>query len=184
VYSGPLLNLAEFPDYEKMCGEESEAAGGNFIRTVAAPTVRVGESDVSICPSLKLSAVTSNGTVLSNDQIMGKLTPAESITQGKNLNTIMREQLASTFSSAGSTIVEKYGQIDNFDLSLDPNRNVFVQLEKCVQPKVCFRYEQLFAQEEKRLFESLYKFRKKSFILFGIDQNNQFNYDVEYRLNF
>lgn len=185
--SGPMVNLQQLPEYQKMCGIDTGAAasvGRNTSSAIGAPQVQVGENKVSICPSLKLSAVDKDGTQLSEDALLRKITPVDSLERGQDISSIAKSQFQDLFTSYGSSIIEKYSRIDNFDLSLDPNRDVFIQLEKCLSQKFCLRYERLFAQQEETLFEIRYKFRKKSYLLWGIDQDSQSHFEVEYRLNF
>lgn len=185
--SGPMVNLQQLPEYQKMCGIDTGAAasvGRNTSSAIAAPQVQVGENNVSICPSLKLSAVDKDGTQLSEDALLRKITPVDSLEKGQDISAIAKSQFQDLFTSYGSSIIEKYSRIDNFDLSLDPNRDIFIQLEKCLSQKYCLRYERLFAQQEETLFEIRYRFRKKSYLLWGIDQDSQSHYEVEYRLNF
>lgn len=190
--SGPLINLDEMPDYQRLCGitdvnTPEERRDSPFLSSLAGRTVPLGETTdtaVSLCPKMRLTATDSDGQTLSTNAVFRRLTHTESIEEGRPVGSIIEQELLnySTFWT-GNKIAE-FGKIDNFDLTLDPNKDFFIQLEKCVTEKICFRYEQLFSRQEQRKLEIYYKFRQKSFLLWGIDQDSQSTYEVEYRFTF
>ena len=188
--SGPIINLDDMPEYQRLCGLTTVTGGrtsSQFSTNLAERTVPLGgstENAVSLCPTFRLTAYDSYGALLTTDGLMRKLTHADSLEQGAEVSDIVQQELYSLSSSGFSDIIERTSPIEKFDLSLDPNKDVFIQLEKCLTQKVCVRYERLFSQEDNIDFKTYYKFQKKSYLLWGIDQDSEQTYEVEYRLNF
>lgn len=190
--SGPLLDLDEMPEYQRLCGiadvnTPEERRDSPFLSNLSGRTVPIGEGAggaVSLCPKMRLTAVDSDGQTLSTNAVFRRLTHTESNAEGSSAGNIIEQEILNYSTFWTGSKIEELGKIDNFDLTLDPHQNIFVQLEKCVTEKICFRYEQLFAGQEQRKLEIYYKFRQKSFLLWGIDQNSESTFEVEYRLTF
>jgi len=185
--SGPMVDIDEFPAYRELCSESAgiiSAEGGGM----GAPRMalgRDGEIVVPVCPQVDLTAYDNmTGAPLSTQEIMQKLTHTEGLIQGEDTAQALRSEAFSIFTPYVGSIVERGVDLENFSINLDPNEDVLVQLEKNFDNKFYLMYERLFSDDVEYQLELRYKFRKRSFLKWGIDQDNETDYQVEYRLRF
>jgi len=186
--SGPLIDLNLYPEYQRICAVETtdQTVGGIVSTTTGGAAVSIGGGYTApLCPSFKFSGTDKEGNQITNDQVFNKLTrPDQQSEDQSTWTTLAQNSLLSWGTGLGSEFITEKSPIDEFELSLDPNKDIFIQLEKCVDQKFCLRYERLFSEAEKTQFDLLYKFRKRSYLLWGINEENESTYEIEYRLNF
>lgn len=190
--SGPLLDLNLYPEYQRQCAAEAGEQAGAAVLAVSSGAAGGGAGvpigggyTAPVCPSFKFSGTDKNGAPITNDQVFARITrPGEQDQEQGSWTTIAQNSLLSWGTGLGSEFITEKSPIDEFELSLDPNKDIFIQLEKCVDRKFCLRYERLFSEAEEAQIEILYKFRKRSYLIWGIDEENEPAYEIEYRLNF
>ncbi|MFH1539959.1 MAG: hypothetical protein ABIH66_13480 [bacterium] len=187
--SGPMVDLARIPAYQEFCQGYSVSGVGEGVTASAAPRILVGgEGDVEklipVCPSVHLYAY-RDGLEMSVHDIMMHLTRADEIQAGTPVSQILTGVGASMFTPEIGTVIEQGINLENFEINLDPNKDLLVELEKRISPKIHVRLKRLFfSQEIQQEIEFRYKFRKKSYILWNVDQDNVQKYEVEYRIAF
>lgn len=191
VSEGPMVDLAQIPAYQEFCQEYTVSSVDGGVAASAAPRILVGGEEemlIPVCPSVRLFAYEDNdpaGTPMSVQSIATHLIRADEIRAGTPMSRILTFGAVGMFTPEISTIVEQSINLENFELNLDPNKDLLVELEKRLAPKTYVRLKRLFfSREIQQEMEFRYKFRKKSYILWNVDQDNEHRYEVEYRFTF
>lgn len=185
--SGPMISIDEIPAYRRICGEGASIyATPGSQETVSMPNVAVGgEMSVPICPRVQMQGVAADGTALGDQTILQKLTQTEGVIAGtQNMSAMFQNELYTTLSGAFAPFVERGVNLQNFQINLDPNKDLYIQLEKYLNDRISVRYDRLFSEIEKQNLDLRYRFRKRSYILVGIDQDNKSHFDLEYQIPF
>ena len=107
------------------------------------------------------------------------------VTKDADTAEVLQAVTFSVFSPYVGVFIERGINLDNFAINLDQNKDILVELEKRLfNNRITVRYQRLFSQNVEEEIEARYEFRKRSFLKWGIDQDNQTDYQVEYRLRF
>ena len=122
--------------------------------------------------------------MLTEQEVLQKLGLIDIVSGGEEPMQALQQIGFSAISPYFGRIIERGIDLENFTIDLDPNKDVLVKLEKRINGGFSVRYERLFSQEIKEQIDLRYEFRKRSFLKWGIDQDNQTDYQVEYRLRF
>lgn len=190
--SGPMIDINQYPAYRELCGVDKpggEALPGGAVG-ITVPTMAMGpggEVIVPVCPRYTFEAYEENDPAappLSEQAVLQKLGLVDLVSGGADTAEALRVIGFSAFSPYLGSYIEEGAGLENFTIDLDPNKDVLVKLEKRIKYRFSVRYERLFSQEVKEQLDLRYEFRKRSFLKWGIDQDNQTDYQVEYRLRF
>ncbi len=202
--SGPMVDTNQYPVYRELCGLSEVDTGNESSRisagtnttaditgsSINAPTMALGPNGdiiVPVCPKVKFEAYDENDSsspALSTQAVFEKLTYMDAFTQDHDLAQALQSGALSVFSPIFSQKISQAVKINYFAVDLDPNKDLLIKLEQQLNNKISVRYERQFSQEIKQNLEVRYEFRKRSFLKWGIDQDNQTDYQVEYRLRF
>jgi hypothetical protein len=198
-----MVDINQYPVYRELCGL-SEAENENVTRlepgaptvtpitggALGAPTMALGpggEITVPVCPKVRFEAYTENdptAPALSTQSVFQKLTYMDTLTQDHDLAQALQSGALSVFSPIFSQKISQAVKINYFAIDLDPNKDLLIKLEQQLNNRISVRYERQFSQLIKENLEVRYEFRKRSFLKWGIDQDSQTDYQVEYRLRF
>jgi hypothetical protein len=192
--SGPMIDINMYPAYRELCGG-GKTVGGTIQSTdgmegITVPTIAIGpggEITVPVCPRYKFEAYENNdisSTQLTEQQILQKIGLVDIASGKTDTGEALQEMAFSALSPIFGSFVERGIDLENFAVDLDPNKDVLVKLEKRIGNNFYVRYERLFSQEVEEQLDVRYEFRKRSFLKWGINQDNQTDYQVEYRLGF
>jgi len=187
--SGPMLDINLYPAYRELCGvSEISTSETQTSLGVNIPTITLGDGiNVPVCPRHSFVAYEDNNTsgkALTQQEILMKLGYLDVVSSGENIDLVLQSMAFSAFSPYFGSFIERGINLENFEINLDPNRDVLVKLEKRIFDKFSVRYERLFSQELEELLEVRFKFSQRSFLKWGIDQDSETDYQVEYRLRF
>lgn len=186
--SGPMVDMDLVPAYRDICGETEEIGGAAGIGVPTMALGSQGEMIVPICPRVDFTAYAENdpaAAALSDQEIMQKLTHTEAFMQGEQqISKSLGVEALDIFSPYVGSIVESKAGLENFAINLDPNRDLLVELEKRILDKFYIKYNRTFSRIIEEELEVRYKFQNRSFLKWGIDQDSQTDYQVEYRLRF
>ncbi|MEW6203063.1 MAG: translocation/assembly module TamB domain-containing protein [bacterium] len=187
--SGPMIDIARMPAYRELCQGFGVEEGG-AMSDAGVPRILVGgeeEMTIPVCPTLRLYARKDNdpaGAPMPLQEIMARITHTEELRAGTPLTKIITSGAFGMFTPVLGTAVEQSINLENFQINLDPNKDILVELEKRIAPKFYVRLARLFSQEVQQKIDLRYRFRKNSYLLWSIDQDNEYTYQVEYRINF
>ncbi|MFA6451337.1 MAG: translocation/assembly module TamB domain-containing protein [bacterium] len=196
--SGPMLDINQYPVYRELCGTNdtgdsllgANASAGLSGGVGGAPTMALGpngETLVSVCPRVRFEAYAENdpaGQALSTQAVLQKLTFMDTLNEGGDLASALQNGAINVFSPYFGVKIGQRVNLDNFSINLDPNKDVLIKLEKQITNRLSVRYERLFSQTIEEDLEVRYEFRKRSFLKWGIDQDSQTEYQVEYRIRY
>lgn len=189
--SGPMIDIESIPAYREFCADYLIMGADGAVSAGGSPRILVGgaaETAIPVCPGVRLYAYEDNntgGAQMPVQTIMKRLTRADEIEAGAPMSQILIPGAVGLFTPEIGTIVEQSVDLENFELNLDPNKDLLVELEKRLLPKLYVRMRRLFfSQNVKQEVEFRYQFRKKSYILWNVNQDNEQRYEVEYRYTF
>ncbi len=112
----------------------------------------------------------------------------DEIFAGKNLKDILLEEASNLVIFAGikplrKKILEKI-DIQNFEMRVDPNKNIIVEIDKKLTDKLFLSWFHIFSKEEENELELKYKIREKNYLKWKIDKFNKQTYEIEYLFEF
>ncbi len=195
--SGPMIDIDQSPAFRERCSDTgTDISGIDTISTPKATALSMGtitlgaDSDITIpvCPQRNFIAYENNissAHQYSDQEIMQKLTHTENLITGERYTMQNIQPVVAGFvSPIVGSVIERTTTIENFSINLDPNKDVLVQFEKHLNNRISIKYERLFSDSIEENLEARYKFRKRSYLKWGIDQDSQSNYQLEYQLRF
>jgi hypothetical protein len=188
--SGPMVDISLYPAYQELCGTAGGDAGVGAADAIGAQTIAMGDAGdiiVPVCPRARFEAYEDNdvaGRPLTEEQILMKLGMVDALAGDRSAADALETLAVGAVSPFVGSVIERGINLENFTINLDPNKDVLVKLEKRLMGNLSLRYERLFSKDEKELLELRYEFRKRSFLKWGIDQDSETDYQVEYRLRF